>query len=347
MKKLDYKKCCASVDRSIRQVAEIIDRLTLKTVYITSSKNKLLGSVTDGDLRRAIINGISLDQNISRIMNPNPKFILRGQGDDVAAWDLMKRLNLKTVPIVDEQMSIVNILPIKQAQSTSALNNPVIIMAGGFGSRLMPLTKDTPKPMLKIAGKPILERVIDNFISQGFSEFYISVYYLSNQIKDYFGDGHSKGVQIHYLEEDQPMGTGGCLSLLPKPLSTSPHIIANGDILSTIDYRALIQFHKSNGAIATMATRNYEIKVPFGVIESDGTQLLGIKEKPTFDVMINAGIYLLDPEIISTLDNREIQITNIFSSLLAQNKSVHCFPLVESWADVGHHDDFQNAQLRF
>ena len=211
----------------------------------------------------------------------------------------------------------------------------------------MPLTKDTPKPMLKIAGKPILERVIDNFISQGFSEFYISVYYLSNQIKDYFGDGHSKGVQIHYLEEDQPMGTGGCLSLLPKPLSTSPHIIANGDILSTIDYRALIQFHKSNGAIAIMATRNYEIKVPFGVIESDGTQLLGIKEKPTFDVMINAGIYLLDPEIISTLDNREIQITNIFSSLLAQNKSVHCFPLVESWADVGHHDDFQNAQLRF
>ena len=208
------------VDLSIRKVAELIDRLTLKTVYITSSENKLVGSVTDGDLRRAIIDGVPLDQNIARIMNSNPKFTFRGKNEHIVARELMLKLNLKTLPVVDKQMYIVDILLSNRTHGVTALENPVIIMAGGLGSRLMPLTKDVPKPMLKIAGTPILERVIDHFISQGFGKFYISVYYLANQIKDYFGDGQTKGVQIQYLEEDRPMGTGGCLSLLTQAVVT-------------------------------------------------------------------------------------------------------------------------------
>ncbi len=347
MQNFDFKNYCATNNSSVRQIAELLNKSNLKILYIISLNSRLVGSVTDGDLRRAIINGINLDQNISTAMNTNPKLILRCENELVKARGLMEKYNLSSIPVVDENNVIVDIIPIAKQYFRRPIDNPVVIMAGGFGSRLMPFTKDTPKPMLKIGGKPILERIIDQFVEQGFHNFYISVYYLANQIKQYFKDGHDKGIQINYLEEDKPLGTGGCLSLLPKPLSTLPYLVVNGDILSTIDYESLINFHEENMSIATMAIRHLDIKVPFGVIEAKDTKLVSIKEKPSLDVRINAGIYMLNQEIISTINKGTIHITDIFLSLLAQNKSVHCFPLVESWTDIGHHEDFKNAELDF
>ena len=347
MKKFNFKNYCVTNNSSVRQIAELLNKSNLKILYIISSNSRLIGSVTDGDLRRAIINGVNLDQNISSAMNTNPKSILRCKDELLKARGLMKKYNLSSIPVVDEKNVIVDIIPIAKKHSKKQIDNPVVIMAGGFGSRLMPFTKDTPKPMLKIGGKPILERIIDQFVEQGFHNFHISVYYLANQIKDYFKDGYDKGVHINYLEEDEPLGTGGCLSLLPKPLSALPYLIVNGDILSTIDCESLINFHEENMSVATMAIRNLGIKVPFGVIEAKDTKLVSIKEKPSLDVRINAGIYMLNQEVIRKIDKGAIHITDIFLSLLDQNQSVHCFPLVESWTDIGHHEDFKNAELSF
>ncbi len=347
MKKINFRSYCATESSSVRQIAELLNKSNLKILYITSLNSRLVGSVTDGDLRRAIINGINLDQNISSAMNTNPKSILRCKDELVKARVLMEKYNLSSIPVVDKNDAIMDIIPKAEQYSKKQIDNPVVIMAGGFGSRLMPFTKDTPKPMLKIGGKPILERIIDQFIEQGFHNFHISVYYLANQIKDYFRDGHEKGIQINYLEEDKPLGTGGCLSLLPALPQALPCLIVNGDILSTIDYESLINFHEENLSVATMAIRHLDIKVPFGVIEAKDTKLISIKEKPSLDVRINAGIYMLNQEVIRTIDKGTIHITDIFLSLLEQNKSVHCFPLVESWTDIGHHEDFKNAELNF
>ena len=346
-KQINFKNYCAEENSNLRQIAKLLDQSKLKTIFITSSNDRLIGSVTDGDLRRAIINGVSLDQNISKVMNIEPKSILRSQDEIHEASDLMKKFNLSTIPVVDKHNSVVDIINMTDHYFKKRLNHPIIIMAGGFGSRLMPLTKDTPKPMLKVGGKPILERIIDQFIDQGFHDFYISVHYLSEKIKEYFKDGQSKNIKITYLEENEPMGTGGSLSLLPKPLSALPHIVVNGDILSTIDYQSLINFHEENTSIATMVSRHLDVKVPFGVIESKGSKLTSIEEKPSLDVMINAGIYMINKEVLKMISEEYINITDIFSSLLDQEKSVHCFPLVESWADIGHHDDFNSAQSKF
>lgn len=346
-KQLNLKNYCAGGNSNLRQIAELLNQSKVKTIFITSTNNRLIGSVTDGDLRRAIINGISLDHSISKVMNTEPKSVLRGQDEIRTASDLMKKFNLSIIPVVNKNDSVVDIINMTEHYYRKRLNYPVIIMAGGFGSRLMPLTKDTPKPMLNVGGKPILERIIDEFIDQGFHDFYISVHYLSEKIKDYFKDGQGKSIKITYIEENEPMGTGGCLSLLPKPLSALPYIIVNGDILSTIDFQSLINFHEENTSLATMVIRHLNVKVPFGVIESQGSKLKSIKEKPSLDVMINAGIYVINKEVLKTVNEKYIDMTDIFSSLLDKRKSVHCYPLVESWTDIGHPDDLNSAQSQF
>ena len=263
-------------------------------------------------------------------MNSQPKSILHSKDEEVIARKLIEKYDLTTIPIVDENNYILDIIPKIKQHLKKTTDNPVVIMAGGFGSRLMPLTKDTPKPMLKIGGKPILEHIIDQLIEQGFHSFHISVFYLANQIKDYFKDGREKGVKINYLEEDVPMGTGGSLSLLPKPMSNLPYIIVNGDILTTIDYQSLINFHQENVAIATMAIRNFDLKVPFGVIEFEDKKLVSIKEKPSLDVKINAGIYILNQEVIQMIDKSTTQITDILLSLMSQKiNQFIVFPLLK------------------
>tara|TARA_B100001093_G_C26746831_1_gene979229 strand:+ start:189 stop:1229 length:1041 start_codon:yes stop_codon:yes gene_type:complete len=346
MEKFDLKNYCASEKMSIRAIAALLNTSKQKTIYILGSTNKLVGSVTDGDLRRAIVNGMSLDQNVTTIMNKNPKHIQSGDNEKTSALILLEKFNLKTIPVVDKRLTLIDIISSNQTKSRMKIDNPVVIMAGGLGSRLMPLTKGTPKPMLEVGGKPILERIIEQFVEQGFYDFYISVYYLSEQIKNYFGDGRNKNINIRYLEEESPMGTGGCLSLLPKPLSKVPYVITNGDILTAIDYLSLIDFHEKNDSLATMATRNLEIKVPFGVIEKNGTHLKKLVEKPSIDVMINAGIYMMDSCVVEMVKNK-VQITDVFTSLLEQGRSVHCFPLIENWTDIGHLDDFKNAQSKY
>jgi len=346
MKKFDLKHYCASEEMSIRKIAELLNTSKQKTIYIISSNSNLIGSVTDGDLRRAIINGVSLDQSVTAIMNRNPKYVQSGDDEKTSALLLFEKFNLKTIPVVNKDLTLTNVISSTQTKSRIKVNNPVVIMAGGFGSRLMPLTKNTPKPMLEVGGKPILERIIDEFVEQGFHDFYISVYYLSEQIKDYFGDGCDKNINIKYLEEESPMGTGGCLSLLPKPLSAKPYIVTNGDILTAVDYLSLLDFHEKNASLATMATRNLEIKVPFGVVEKSGTHLKNLVEKPSIDVMINAGIYVMDSIAVGMVKNK-VQITDVFTSLLEQKKSIHCFPIIENWADIGHFNDFKNAQSQY
>ena len=347
MEIIDYRNYCASSENTIHSIAELLDKSKLKTLYITSANNKLIGSITDGDLRRAVIRGIPLDQNVTVIMNANPKYVREGVDEKNIAQELIKTLNLSTIPVVDENIYVVGIITPKNRHFSKRMDNPIVIMAGGFGSRLMPLTEETPKPMLKVGGRPILELIIDQFVDQGFHDFYISVYYLADQIKNYFKNGSAKNISIKYLEENNPMGTAGGLSLIPKPLSNLPYIIANGDVISAIDYQTLAHFHKKKFSVATMATQNLEMKVPFGVIETDKTKLIGIKEKPSLDIKVNAGIYMLNPNVIANIKNEAVNITDVFISLLHQNENVHCFSFMEHWTDVGHYEDLKRAQSRF
>jgi NDP-sugar pyrophosphorylase family protein len=218
-------------------------------------------------------------------------------------------------------------------------------MAGGFGTRLRPLTDNCPKPMLKVGGKPMLEILIDSFIKSGFNNFYISTHYLPEQIRDYFDDGSSKGVNITYVHEESPLGTGGALGLLPENMAKLPLVLINGDILTKVDFGKLIEFHDNNKAESTMCVREYEYQVPFGVVEGEGNNVTSMIEKPIQRFFINAGIYILNSSVIDTVKpHNYLDMPTLLEQQIANSQTVVKFPIYEYWLDIGRMDDFNRAQ---
>lgn len=339
----NFEQNCMVSSSSIQSVASHLNKNKIKTVYILDEEKKLVGSVTDGDLRRGIINGINFNSTITEVMNKSPRFA-DSKTSENAAIELMNNLFLETIPIVNANMEIVKILYSHKSKSKYFYDNPVVIMAGGFGTRLMPLTKTTPKPMLTVRGKPIIEHIIERFIAQGFHQFYISVHYKADQIISYFGDGSSKNISVKYLSEEEPLGTAGGLSLLPLNENELPIILTNADILTNTDFNSMLFFHDANKADMTMCVRNISINVPYGVATLDGAKLTNLDEKPNFDYTINAGIYVLNPEIIRMIKPEKINITDIIDLLIHSNKLVYCFPLFENWVDIGHYDELKRVQ---
>lgn len=331
---------------SIMETMKIIDETSLQFAVVVDQNKRLLGTVTDGDVRRGLLKGLSLETTISNVMNELPVYATVDQ-HPFYYKEMMKRLKLKQLPIVDSEMQIQNILFADDLDKKTQMNNTVVLMAGGLGTRLRPLTDHIPKPMLKIGKKPILETIIDSFKALGFTDFILSVNYKKEIIKEYFQDGTHLGVNISYIEETKRLGTAGALSLLlEKP--KHPFFVMNGDLLTKVNYEQLLNFHSETNSMATMCVREYEYQIPYGVLETKNHRLLSIEEKPVHKSFVNAGIYVLSPEVLKLIPQNELyNMTDLFEKMINKQKEVSVFPLREYWLDIGQMVDYEKAKYEF
>ncbi|HUJ19461.1 MAG TPA: nucleotidyltransferase family protein [Nitrospirota bacterium] len=338
----EWKKVLVPVSSSIRKTIETIDLGALQIAVAVDENGRLVGTVTDGDIRRGLLRGLSLDDTVEKIMNAHPTTV-RSHENRETVLALMKSKSFHQIPIVDEEGRVVGIEILDELIRGKQPDNVVVIMAGGVGSRLRPLTDDCPKPLLKVGSKPILEIILENFIDQGFRKFYISVNYKAEMIEEYFGDGSRWGVGLTYLREKAPLGTAGALTLLADELK-KPVIIMNGDLLTRLNFHQLLDFHKEHNAKATMCVRDYDYQVPYGVVTIDKHRLAGIEEKPIHHFFVSAGIYVFDPEVVALVPkNRYFDMPDLFQELIRQNKETAVFPIREYWIDIGRIDDFEKA----
>ena len=319
---------------SILEAIKHIQDSQYQICFIVDNNNCLIGSVTDGDIRRGLINGNSLDINVSKIMNTSPISISSSQSKNDAN-KIMISNQIKQLPVVDEENRLIGLYLIDHILDLTQKENFILIMAGGFGKRMMPLTEQIPKPMLMVGDKPILEHIIINAKAQGFKKFVISLHYLGELISDYFGDGSNLGVSISYLHESEPLGTAGALSLI-EPEPELPFIITNGDIISDINYGNFLDFHDSNKSQATMAIKKYELQNPYGVVNTKGLEIISFEEKPIHVSYVNAGMYVLNPSSLRYLrKNQPCDMPDFFNLLISKNHVVTAYPIHETWADVG------------
>ncbi|MGE5373181.1 MAG: nucleotidyltransferase family protein [Solirubrobacterales bacterium] len=344
----DWRKARIYKDTPIIEAIRSIDTSAIQIGLVIDDNNTLLGTITDGDIRRAILRGLSLDEPVMAIMNRNPIVAHLTDGREVIL-ETMRKWSLHHIPIVNEANQLIGIETIDAIIRPDAQPNPVVLMAGGIGSRLWPLTEECPKPLLKIGGKPILEIILDNFIEYGFNHFYFSVNYKAEMIESYFGDGSKWGVDIRYLKETAKMGTAGALGMLRDQYKPNlPVIVMNGDLLTKLNLKYLMSFHNESAAAATMCVREYSFQVPFGVVRMNGHELLGIDEKPTQSHFVNAGIYVLEPEVLELVpENEPTDMPHLFNGLLQTGKTVTVFPIREYWMDIGRLADFERANVEF
>ena len=329
---------------SLDQALRVLDNGGLRLVLVVDAAGKLSGIVTDGDVRRALLKRVSLSDPVATVMNPRPRPALAGASRETLR-QMMEQHSLLHVPLVNAEGELVGLETYRDLLAAPLRDNWVFLMAGGFGTRLRPLTDACPKPMLMVGGKPMLESILENFINAGFRRFYISVHYLAEQIKRHFGDGSRWGVTIRYVEEDTPLGTGGALGLLPE-LADRPVLMMNGDVLTQLDFNALHDFHVKQEAALTLCVREYDMQVPFGVVTGEDTRVTGIVEKPVHRFFVNAGIYVVSPEVVElTRPPRRLDMPDLVRDLVAQGRKVAMFPIHEYWLDIGRPDDFARAQI--
>lgn len=328
---------------SIQQAIHSLENSSMQIVLAVSSENKLVGTLTDGDIRRAFLKGLSLNSIIDDVIQRKPLAVPPEIGRDLVL-QLMQINKIHQLPIVDQSGTIVG-LHVWDSIFTPAENqNMMLIMAGGKGTRLRPHTENCPKPMLEVGGKPMLEHIIERAISDGFRKFVISLHYLGHMIENHFGDGAKYGVQIDYLREEFPLGTAGCLSLLPK-IPEIPFIVTNGDVLTDIHYNEFLDFHTRYEASATMAVRQHEIQNQFGVVRTKGIEIEGFEEKPVYRSHVNAGIYVLNPNVLEYLDSQQhCDMPTLFERIKNANGRTIVYPMHEPWLDVGRPEDLATAR---
>jgi dTDP-glucose pyrophosphorylase/CBS domain-containing protein len=342
-----WKNALVSKNQTIREALIIINEHPLKMVIVSDSKNILLGTLTDGDVRRSLLKGSVIDDPISVAMNKKC-FFLEDTNSAEQINEFMQIKNISTIPILDSHGKIKSIKTLEYKEVKKKHNNPVFIMAGGFGKRLKPLTNNCPKPMLKLGDKPILEHIIQNFIDSGFEDFYISTHYMPEVIMDYFDNGNKWGVSIQYVHEENALGTGGALSLLPNEISKEPLILINGDVVTSVNFELLLKYHYEHKDDATVCVRDFEYQVPFGVIEGNGSLIKNMTEKPSKKFLVNAGVYVLNHSVVeSPLHNKYIDMPTLLQNSMSNGSSVHMFPIHEYWSDIGRHDDLKKAKLKF
>jgi dTDP-glucose pyrophosphorylase len=329
---------------SMHQAIRVLDETGLQIILVVSKKHELLGTVTDGDIRRGLLKGCTLDTPIDAVMYTTPFVVPPDMGRDMV-FQLMQANKLLQLPVVDAKRRVVGLHSWDKLALPTARENMMVIMAGGIGKRLLPFTEDCPKPMLPVAGKPMLEHIIECAKSQGFTHFVLALHYLGHQIEDYFGDGDRWNIRIEYLREKTPLGTAGALSLLtPKP--EHPIVVTNGDVLTDIHYGELLDFHERHHALATMAVRQHEWQHPFGVVHTEGVEIVGLEEKPVHRTYVNAGIYALDVSVLNLLKNGEAcDMPTLFDRLQAKGKRTIAYPMHEPWLDVGRPDDLPRADI--
>jgi dTDP-glucose pyrophosphorylase len=324
---------------------EILDNQKIKIVVVLNHLNQLVGTVTDGDIRRALINHIKLSSLIDRVMNINPVAMTNEKISEVSL-EMIKNKSIFYLPIIDEDRKVYGLKTFNEIYYNIKIENPVFLMAGGYGKRLLPLTNNIPKPLLKVGEKPILETILNQFLNFGFCNFFISTHYEADQIRDYFGDGSKWGVSINYIHEDEPLGTAGALGLLPKYLENFPIIMMNGDLLTKVDLRNLLDFHNNENGVATMCVREYDFKVPYGVVTLQEDQVKKIEEKPVHSFFVNAGIYVLNRSVVESVDGKTyVDMPNLLESQIKLDNKVNVFPIHEYWIDIGELEQFNQAQV--
>lgn len=341
-----WRKALVAPEHTIREAIQTIDEGAIQIALVVDGENRLLGTVTDGDIRRGILKGVSLGDSVRCIMNSRP-IIADADESREKILETMKQTRLHQIPVVDARGRLVSVEILDELLKVSNRENWVMLMAGGLGSRLRPLTDDCPKPLLKVGSKPLLEIILENFLEYGFRKFYLSVNYKAEMVKEYFGDGARWGADIRYVHEDRRLGTAGALSLLPeKPVL--PLIVMNGDLLTKVNFQQLLDFHAEHGAKATMCVREYDLQVPYGVVRIENHRILSIDEKPVQRFFVNAGIYVLEPETLDCIPpSAYFDMPDLFLKLIEQKRETSVFPIREYWLDVGHMEDFARANGDF
>ena len=338
-----WQDALVSSSMTLRQTIEAITNSALQIALVVDDNNKLIGTVTDGDIRKAILAGKNLNITAAEAMRKSP-ITSSASTPRTVIIKLMREKRIHQMPIVNESGQVVDVLTVDDMLGAQEKTNAVVIMAGGLGTRLHPLTQDTPKPMLNVGGKPILETIIQSFIDQGYVNFFVSLNFKAEIISDYFGDGSKLGASITYLHETTRLGTAGGLSLLPSEVKY-PIIVMNGDLLTRISVDALLDFHQRENAVATMVVREDHYQVPYGVVEVDGTQIIDVKEKPTQRHLVNAGIYVLSEQSLTNIPKGTYyDMPTHFTKLAADGHRTTAFPLHEYWVDIGRLDELERAQ---
>ena len=337
----NISKLLVTRESSIYEVLEVIQNGNAQIALVVDNKKKLLGTISDGDVRRSILKRGNLLTNAESIMRRNFKFITVDE-DIEEALKKMKKEKIFQIPVIDKNGILLDLLLLKDFLRVEEKKNNLVIMAGGKGMRLRPYTEKCPKPMLKINGKPILEIILEQCIEYGFRQFHFSVNYLKNQIIDYFGNGKKWDVNINYLIEKKPLGTAGSLQLLPK--QSQPFIVINGDLLTRLDLNRILNFHIENQADATLGVRNHTEKVPYGVVKVEGTRLLSFEEKPTFNHLVNAGVYVINPNLLDIIKvNSFLDMPNFLEIAKDKSHKISVYPIHEYWLDIGKPEFLEKA----
>lgn len=332
---VSVRDAIAAIDRSGRQIALVVD-----------AAGKLVATVTDGDVRRGILRGIDLDGSVEQVMHVTPTTVTVG-APDAETKALIRARKLHHVPVIDAAGRLVDLATVDDLFGVTPKETRVVLMAGGLGKRLRPLTETVPKPMLTVGGKPLLEQIIGVFAEQGFWRISISVNYRREMIEEYFGDGKGFGVEIDYVQEDQAMGTAGALSLLPER-PEAPFIVMNGDLLVALQFSDLLAFHGDKGATGTMVVREYEQQVPYGVVRAEDNYMTGIEEKPVERYFVNGGIYVLSPEALDLIPRgAPMDMPTLLSEITSAGQKVAVWPLSDYWRDIGRIDDLEAARTEF
>lgn len=337
-----WRQAILPTNTTIGQAIRNLDQIAIKIILVTNETGMLEGTISDGDIRRGLLKGLNLNSPITSVIHRNalvvPPELAREQ-----VMQLMVANKIQQIPVVNEQHHVVGLHLWDEITTPPTRSNLMVIMAGGMGTRLRPHTENCPKPLLPIAGKPMMEHIIDRAKLEGFNHFVLAIHYLGHMIEAHFGNGEHLGVKIDYLREDSPLGTAGALGLL-SPLPNAPFVVTNGDVITDIRYGELLDFHTRHGATATMAVRVFEWQHPFGVVQTQGVEIVGFEEKPIARSHINAGVYALDPSALSVLTADEhCDMPTLFERLQTQGKLTVAYPMHEPWLDVGRPDDLKQA----
>lgn len=332
---LNFRKSVLSVDATLKQAIKSLNESELKIVLVVDRKKNYIGSVTDGDIRRCLIKNHNVNSCIMLAVNKNSKFLI-GKNNNQTIINYMVKNKIQRLPILNEKRKPIKIFLIENFIKSNNHDYPFVIMAGGKGKRMMPLTKSLPKPMLKVKKKPIIKHIIDKAKKEGFKNFFISVNYLHEKITNFLQDGKDFNINIQYLKESYPLGTAGALSLLPKKFKY-PILITNGDVITDLNYKNLIEFHANKKSDLTVSMGLQELENPFGVINIKGSQMSSFMEKPITRNYINAGIYVISPDLIKYLPkNKRIDMPDFFKILVKKKKRIFVYPIHENWFDIGN-----------
>lgn len=339
---ITWRKSTLPPNASIEDAIRNLNESSSKIVLVVNPEGTLVGTLSDGDIRRGLLKGLDLKSQITDIVHRHALVAMPGMGREIVK-QLMVANKIQQIPAVDEQRTVVGLYLWDEIVTPIARENTMVIMAGGKGTRLRPHTENCPKPMLHIAGRPMLEHIIERAKAEGFSHFVLAIHYLGQMIEDYFGNGTRMGVSIDYLRESTPLGTAGALSLL-NAIPKQAFVVTNGDVITDIHYGELLDFHLRHNSSATMAIRMHEWQHPFGVVQTKGIEIVGFEEKPVARSHINAGVYALNPDTLRNLNkNERCDMPTLFERLKAQSKMTVAYPMHEPWLDVGRPDDLIRA----